>query len=185
MTTTFKTYATTLKDIAANHKALQHTEEKKHFATVCTAAFVNEFGSVNIDEVLNGVRSLLLSPCLVADLPVIKVMDGKGRNKQKEYTGGFLILKKSTGKTLFDQTDDISECAQIGEEVLGWLDEVYLRAEEDGIQAEKWAINFNDVEIIPIAKLKDNWIGVRVNMPFKHPNQVAFEYNEDAFTLPL
>jgi hypothetical protein len=184
-TTTFNAYTTKLQGIAANHKLLQHTEQKKHFATVCTAAFVNEFGSVNIDEVLNGVRSSLLSPCLIADLPLIKTDDPKGEDRKKEFAGAFLVLKKTALKGLTAQAADIDECTGIAENVLGWLDELYLRAQEDGTAAQEWAINFEEVEIVPIAKLKDDWVGVRVNLPFRIESEVAFQYDESAFLNPL
>lgn len=187
MKTDFTLYVNKLKELATNLKGIEHNDadRTKHFAVICTAAFVNQLGQVNIDEVLDGVRSLMVSPCLIADLPGIGVQDENGANKKNNYAGAFLILVKSSDTKLTGQLPDLSKCQHWAEKSLGWFDEKYKRAEEEGTAEDEWNINWSEVDIQPIVKLKDNWVGVRVNLPFKHENEVPYEYDESAFVNPL
>jgi hypothetical protein len=187
MKTNFTNYTEKLKELATNLRGIEHSDNanKRNFGVICTAAYVNQLGQVNIDEVLKGVKTLLATPCLLADLPIINTDDPKGQNIKNVYAGAFLILTKSPKDKLGDQLEDMSQCLKLAQNALGWLKEKFIVAEEEGTAYNEWNIIWEDVDIQPIAKLMDNWVGVRVNLPFKEENEVAYEYDATAFVTPM
>lgn len=184
MKVSYQEFGDTMEDIAKNHVDIRHSAEECHFAVISTSGYKDHLGRVNIEEVVNGIKSKLKTPYLLADLPDIGFDDEKGDNKSAQYAGAFIVIVKSSSIALGDQLPDISKAQSIAADVLAWFDEKMDQAWQGGNPQNEWMINFGEA-LMSVVTMKGNMCGVRVELPYSTPSQAALEYKSEKWVTPL
>jgi hypothetical protein len=187
MKLTQRKYFEYMEALARNHKGIGHTDDEKHFGRILPDARVKDpFGRLNIDEILNGLKSTLKTPMLICVGYEAGVKDEGGDNRMKVKSGALILLDKPKNiKDLQESITVIDAMETLADELIGYMDEDWQTGMENGNTAGRLNLRYDDMIIYPISGAKDNLCGVRVDIAFVEQSESTLAYNPDRFNTPL
>lgn len=175
----FTEYVNYFKTAAINHKVIAHNPPT-----------VNSFYRMDIEEVLNGLRTKLSSVSLILENPEVYTEDMLSDNRRKLWRGAFLIIKQAKRNDFDDEALVLNDTMEIGEEVLSKMvnDAQKYRSNKSYTPAIG-GFDPNRVRYQKIGPIFDNYYGWRFEIEFNQPHKNGLRLdaskwnNETAFTL--
>lgn len=154
-------YISYFEGIATNHKEIAHKEDEKHFCRM------------NIEEVLTGLRSGILTPALILESFEGSLVDNKSDNILADRTGAFMILKKVEVDDFTQENEYLDDCERIGLEI---IKRIRRDARIVPIQNRTPKIfNLNSVEWQKIGPLFDNFFGYRFTFKMSDTENMSYD----------
>lgn len=169
-------YTAFFRTMAQRHKKIAHgVNGQMHFVRV-TLSKHPLLAEEDIKEFFRKVNNQLRFPALV----LVAYTAGYNANnqdaKRKEFHGEFLILDKVKKEDFEDLEQKLDETEEIGEEIMGFLDEYYQDFPEQGI------LQWNEGQTEAIANMNmGNLAGTKFYFTIDVPHQAQLAFNENAF----
>ena len=95
-------YVSYFRGIATQNKEIGHTDKETHFYRM------------NVEEVLQGLRTDIHSPALILEAFEGKLVDGKSDNNLADRMGAFMIIKQVEVDNFDEEHKVLDDCERIG-----------------------------------------------------------------------
>lgn len=182
-----KSFFDYIEQVAANHKTIKHSPTNRSYKRVIMDdKFVDPFGRVNFEEFKKSIKTDLALPCLIAVSYQANGIDPGGDSRKISKTPMLIILDKAKNKSDMDSiVETIDKCTELMMDVIGFIDEDWKIAYDNGSTRNKLHVNFDELTISHIPPGMDNLCGVKCEFTFINEAQADFDYNPDKFLRPL
>ncbi len=156
-----KEYVDYFEGIATQHKEIQHTDAKKHFARI------------NIEEVLTGLRSSIFTPALILESFEGGLIDNKSDNILADRMGAFMILKEVEHDNFKQEAEFLDDCERIG---LDAIRRMRRDARVQPIQARLLrGLQLSKVGWMKVGPVFDNWYGYRFTFSLEDHENMKYD----------
>ena len=144
---TVSEYVEYFEEISRQHTEIQHTDDEKHFARI------------NIEEVLTGLRSSILTPALILESFEGGLIDNKSDNILADRMGAFMILKQVQMDNFTQEAEFLDDCERIGLDVIRRMRrDARVQPIQDRLLR---GLQLSKVGWMKVGPVFDNWYGYR------------------------
>lgn len=170
-------YTEFFRDIARRHKEIRHSETEAHFARLILSADPFLPVTNQLDEFLDGVKSVLQTPALLLASYTVQYADNRSDNLEKTLMGRLIVLDSVAPKNHYDREEEVLTATErIAEECLGFAEHYFCMHPEAGF------LEWNGASSEKIASLTSrNFFGTALDFAIRLQGQQATEFNASQF----